>query len=104
VRCLDTNVFATPTPAERDLAPELRRTEAFEFILDAVRPAALLAHGREAEEHLRKLLGADLPRDGFAPVATAWGSMKVMAVRHLSRGWSYAQAEALGRALRDAAG
>ena len=103
VRCLDTNVFATPTPSESDLTPAMRRTEVFEFVLDAVRPAALLAHGKEAEEHLRRLLGAELPRDAFAPVRTSWGSINVMAVRHLSRGWSYAQAEALGRALRQAA-
>ena len=103
VSCLDTNVFATPTPAERDLPAEMRRTAAFELVLDAVRPAALLAHGKEAEVHLRWLLGAELPRERFEPVATPWGSMKVRAVRHLSRGWSYEQAEALGRALREAA-
>ncbi len=105
VRCLDTNVFSTPTPAERDLRAELRRTEVFDFVLDAVRPAALLAHGKEAELHLRRLFGVErLPGERFEPVATPWGGMRVMAVRHLSRGWSYAQAEALGRALRDAAG
>jgi hypothetical protein len=103
VRCLDTNVFSTPTPAERDLAPDLRRTDVFDFVLDAARPAALLAHGKEAADHLRRRLGAELPTEHFAPVPTPWGSMRVMAVRHLARGWSYAQAEALGRALREAA-
>jgi uracil-DNA glycosylase len=104
VRCLDTNVFSTPTPAERDLGPELRRTDVFDFVLDAVRPAALLAHGKEAADHLCRLLGvAQLPTERFEPVPTSWGSMRVMAARHLSRGWSYAQAEALGRALREAA-
>ena len=103
VRCLDTNVFSTPTPAERDLTADLRRTDVFDFVLDAVRPAALLAHGKEAADHLRRLLGTELPTEYFAPVPTPWGSMRVMAVRHLSRGWSYAEAEALGRALREAA-
>lgn len=104
VRCLDTNVFATPTPSERDLAPELRRTAPFDWLLGEVRPAALLAHGREAADHLRRLLGAaHLPADRFEPVATPWGPMRVRAVRHLSRGWSYADADALGRALREAA-
>jgi hypothetical protein len=104
VRCLDTNVFSTPTPAERDLAADLRRTDVFDFVLDAVRPAALLAHGKEAADHLRRLLGAgQLPSERFDPVPAPWGSMRVMAVRHLSRGWSYAEVEALGRALRDAA-
>jgi uracil-DNA glycosylase len=73
-------------------------------VLDAVRPAALLALGKEAADHLRRLLGADhLPAERFEPVPTSWGSMRVMAIRHLSRGWSYAQADALGRALREAA-
>jgi hypothetical protein len=104
VRCLDTNVFSTPTPAERDLGAELRRTDVFDFVLDAVRPAALLAHGKEAADHLRRLLGAErLSSERFEPVRTSWGSMRVMAVRHLARGWSYAEAEALGRALKDAA-
>lgn len=104
VRCLDTNVFSTPTPAERDLGAELRRTEVFDFLLDAVRPAALLAHGKEAADHLRRVLGADrLPADGFEPVTAPWGDVRVMAVRHLSRGWSYGQAEGVGRALGDAA-
>lgn len=102
VRCLDTNVFSTPTPAERDLSAELRRTEVFDFVLDAVRPAALLAHGREAADHLRRLLGTEPPRERFELVATPWGTMRVRAVRHLSRGWSYAQADELGRALREA--
>jgi len=104
VSCLDTNVFATPTPAERDLAPELRLTGTFDFVLGAVRPAALLAHGREAADHLRRLLTVErLPGERFEAVPAPWGSLRVMAVRHLSRGWSYAQAEALGRALREAA-
>lgn len=104
VRCLDTNVFSTPIPAERDLGAELRRTDVFDFLLEAVRPAALVAHGKEAADHLRRLLGADrLPADRFEPVPAPWGSMRVIAVRHLSRGWSYRQAEALGRALREAA-
>jgi hypothetical protein len=103
VRCLDTNVFSTPTPAERDLPPELRQTGVFDLVLDAVRPAAILAHGKEAAEHLRQLLGATLPADRFEPVPAPWGAVRVRAVRHLSRGWSYAEADALGRALREAA-
>lgn len=104
VRCLDTNVFSTPTPAERDLPPELRQTGVFDLVLDAVRPAAILAHGKEASEHLRRLLGVGaLSAEGFEPVPAPWGTVRVRAVRHLSRGWSYAQAEALGRALREAA-
>jgi uracil-DNA glycosylase len=104
VRCLDTNVFSTPTPAERDLPPELRQTGVFDLVLDAVRPAAILTHGREAREHLRRLLGvARLPEERFEPVPAPWGEVRVRAVRHLSRGWSYAEAEALGRALREAA-
>jgi uracil-DNA glycosylase len=104
VRCLDTNVFATPTPSERDLPAALRRTGVFDWLLHEVRPAAVLAHGREAADHLGRLLGAGaLPRDGFAPVPVPWGTLRVAAVPHLSRGWSYARAEALGRALREAA-
>jgi hypothetical protein len=103
VRCLDTNVFSTPTPAERDLPPELRQTGVFELVLEAVRPAAILVHGKEAREHLRRLLGAELATESFEPVRAPWGTVRVRAVRHLSRGWSYAGAEALGRELREAA-
>ncbi len=104
VRCLDTNVFSTPTPAERDLPPELRQTGVFDLVLHSVRPAAILAHGREAAEHLRRLFGVErLPAERFEPTPAPWGAVRVRAVRHLSRGWSYAGAEALGRSLREAA-
>jgi hypothetical protein len=95
VRVLEANVCGPP--GSRDGA-------VFELLLDHVRPRAILAHGREAGGYLEARFGAALPADRFAEVRAAWGPVRIRAVRHLSRGWTHAAADALGAELADAAG
>jgi uracil-DNA glycosylase len=95
VRVLEANVCGTTD--SRDAA-------VFEVLLDHVRPRAILAHGREAATYLHARFGMPVPANRFADVPTAWGAVRVRAVRHLSRGWAHAAADALGAELAAAAG
>jgi hypothetical protein len=101
IKCLETNLYAAPSRAAQHLASEGRHTACFDFLLTTIRPTAILVHGEEAADHLRGLLKAEsLLADRFVALPTSWGSVHVRAVGHLSRGWSYASAEELGRSLR----
>jgi hypothetical protein len=81
-----------------------QQTHAFQFLLDSIKPRALILHGSVARRKVARILGVDADRlsdTRFAPVATNGRSVMVRAVRHL-RSLSYPAAEALGRDLRKA--
>lgn len=46
--CLETNVYSKPTRMAAELRLKDRQNRILEFLLDAVRPAVVLAHGRAA--------------------------------------------------------
>jgi hypothetical protein len=103
VSCLETDVYAPP-PAGDGTGDGRSDAAVFDLLLERVRPRAILAHGRDAARHLAaRLGGAALPADRFAAVPAPWGTVRVRAVPHLARRWSYADADALGRELAAAA-
>ncbi len=84
IRSLETNVFSLPTEALCELRLADRRTTAFDFLLERVRPTVLVVHGRDAINHIRnKMVNAT-----------------VIAVPHFSRGWSQNRALELGANVR----
>jgi len=100
VRILETNLYASPTRAARDLAVSQRQTATFDFLLTSIRPIAIGVHGDKAIGHLTRVLNAKmLPQERFIAIPTGWGVVHVRAERHF-RGCSYARAEKLGVALR----
>ncbi len=86
VQCLETNLYALATAQAKELPAQHRSTALFDFLLSEIRPKVLLLHGKDAEQHLKKLST----------------SAQVIAVPHLSRGWSEVKAKELGRQIRDA--
>lgn len=56
VKCLETNIYSTPTVSIAELTPSLRSTAIFDFLFDTIRPAVVLAHGSDAAAHLGSLL------------------------------------------------
>lgn len=84
VRCLETNIYAAATPAAAELAARQRVTAPFDFLLSTLKPKLIVAHGVDAQEHLRR-----------AQVAC-----KVISVPHFARGWSRQRATALGQQIR----
>ena len=88
---LETNVFAAATAKESDLDAVDRDSSFFSFLVDLIRPAVIVAHGREAHRGVSAALGIEprlAPSKTLAPVEVPEGP-QVMAVPHFSRGWSY---------------
>jgi len=74
IHCLETNIYSIATPRARDLKLDQRNTEVFKFLLKAIRPRVVVAHGRKAVEAAEEL--------GIAQ------SAHVIPAKHLSRGIS----------------
>ena len=85
VRCLETNIYATPTEQATDLAIANRLTAPFDFLLKSVSPAIVVVHGKDAAVHLQ----------------TMRIEAYVISVPHFSRGWSRSAARDLGQQIRD---
>jgi len=55
VKCLETNVYSRAASRLKDLEPNDRRTELFDFLLKQIRPKVVLVHSEDAEQHVRGL-------------------------------------------------
>jgi len=84
VHCLETNIYSILTESAADLESQKPDTTSFDFLLSAIQPQVILTHGKEAEKYL------------CAMQCTA----KIIAVPHLSRGFSQERACELGRRTR----
>jgi hypothetical protein len=74
IPCLETNIYSTATPRARDLKRGQKDMEIFKFLLNAVKPRVVIAHGRKA-----------------AAAAKALGiseSAHLICAKHFSRGLS----------------
>jgi len=49
VRCLETNIYPAATAQAIELTDDHRRTDVFSFLLTAIRPKIVVAHGKDAE-------------------------------------------------------
>jgi len=102
IKCLETNIYATPAGSQRALGAGDRTTDAFDFLLKRIQPRVVFAHGMEAAEHITRALG--LPE--LKPPKYEWTSKRVgdtvlFAGSHLAYGWSFDKARQLGRELSD---
>lgn len=87
VRCLETNIYAAATAQATDLTGDQRRADPFVFLLTAIRPRIVVAHGKDAEIAVRDTCVDD--------------TTVVIAESHFSRGWSQHRARALGAKIGD---
>lgn len=101
LKCLETNIYSKPTEQARDLPEQERVTKPFDFLLNAIRPQAMLLHGQEAVKYTEEKFKAQFKLDSLQSIEVEWGNIRVMAVSHLSRGWSEKRAREVGQILRD---
>jgi hypothetical protein len=101
VRILETNLYVEPTPEAAALATSRRHTRVLEFLLEEIRPQAVLLHGREVAEQFQEIFSCRVGTD-FVETTIQGRSIRLAATRHLSRGVSRVTAERLGEAIRDA--
>lgn len=52
---LETNIYAFPTKRKKDLKPEHKITDVFEFLVSEINPKIILVHGNDANEILTRL-------------------------------------------------
>jgi hypothetical protein len=102
VKCLETNLYAKATIQASDLKEQERITRPFDFLLKTIRPVAILLHGKDAARHIETTFGTSLETNKMQPVQVEWGTLQVIAVPHLSRGWSERRAREVGQVLREA--
>jgi hypothetical protein len=102
VRCLETNVYATPTAQTRDLEQQYRSTKVFTFLLKEIRPRVIFVHGKDARMCMQNLACVD-EIELWQPVqlSVVGREVIVLAGPHLSRGWSRERARQIGNDLRD---
>jgi hypothetical protein len=92
VRCLETNLYATPTPEAQELLRSQRISETFNFLLDTIKPRVIVAHGEDAKAYIQNHLW------------TKQIGVHVKCVPHFAFGWSKLCAQELGRWIRFMAG
>ncbi|QKE63804.1 hypothetical protein HNE05_10690 [Aquipseudomonas campi] len=82
-RILETNIYASATEDAKGLAGSMRCSRAFDFLVDALKPRLVVAHGNHAVDHMR----------------TKYPGLQTIAVKHFSRGWSQQAAWDLGLSI-----
>lgn len=83
VPILETNIFARATATKAELALKDRSSEPFRFLVAAIKPKLIVAHGADAHVAVDQLR------------TTA----QIIKIPHLSRGWSKEGAKEFGRSL-----
>lgn len=84
VKCLETNIYSAPSAESSDLGAKDRVSDAFDFLLETVSPRVIVAHGKDAAEHL----------------AGRANTVRILNVSHFSRGWSRERAADLGHEIK----
>jgi len=59
VSVLETNLYSKASHRAGDLVQNERDTSAFHFLLQAIQPKIILAHGDETEQAIRSMIGSD---------------------------------------------
>ncbi len=85
-KCLETNIYAKATEEALDLQERNRITAPFDYLLERITPKLVVAHGKDAAEHLH---AQNL-------------KCELMCVPHFARGWSEKKARELGLSVREA--
>jgi hypothetical protein len=101
IKCLETNLYGTATETAKDLDASAQNLDVFEFLVREIAPQVILLHGSEARRSMECLAGLQLEPDSLTDVSLGSHQAKVIAVCHLSRGWSQIKARALGGQLRE---
>lgn len=80
---LETNIYSSATEDASDLTHNMRCTRPFDFLIERLKPHLVVAHGNDAADHMR----------------TAHTGVRIVAVKHFSRGWSQQAARDLGLSI-----
>ena len=87
-KILETNLYAKATPIAAELLQDDRKIDLFNFLVNTIKPKILFLHGKETKEDVERLLSVDLVENEFVECNISNDMVKVLFMKHLSRGWS----------------
>lgn len=95
-RCLETNIFSSPSINLKTLDNSLKSTEIFSFLIKTIRPKAIFIHGSNPAEFIKKEFNVRFQplkpvvveyetKNAISPYVFEWhfGKMAICATRHL---------------------
>ncbi|WP_010522066.1 hypothetical protein [Aquimarina agarivorans] len=99
IKTLETNLFVKATPTADKLKSEDRESSVFEYLLESIKPKILFLHGNEVIEYFEKLYGIKIVKDKIEIFDILEVKTNILAMNHLSRGWSKQKSIELGKRL-----
>ena len=107
-RCLETNIYSSPSETAATLAERRMATAPFDFLLRTIRPDVVLAHGDDAIAHFSRLSRTELRWGQEVRVTLGDKELWVLTESHFGRprggqGWSRERAAGVGRRLKELA-
>ncbi len=99
-KTLETNLFVKATPTANELMSEDRESSVFEFLLETIKPKIIFIHGNEVIEYFEKLYNLKITKDKVTNYEILGTKMNILAMNHLSRGWSKQKSLELGKLLK----
>ena len=100
VKILETNLFVKATPTAKELKAGDRRSEVFEYLLETIKPEVIFLHGKQTIKYFEKLYDIKIVKDKIGCFEILGTKTKVLAKKHLSRGWSEESTKELGKELK----
>ena len=100
IKTLETNLFVKATPTADELKSQDRESSVFEYLLETIKPKILFIHGNEVIEYFEKLYGIKITKGKIENFKILKTSTNILAMNHLSRGWSKQKSVELGELLK----
>lgn len=77
-----------------------RESSVFEYLLETIKPKIIFIHGNEVIEYFEKLYDLKITKNEVADFEILGTKTKILAMNHLSRGWSKQKSMELGEFLK----
>ena len=100
IKTLETNLFVKATPTADELTNIDRESSVFEFLLKSIKPKIIFIHGNEVIEYFQKLYRIKIEKDKIGNFEILGTKTNLLAMNHLSRGWSKQKSIELGEKLK----
>ena len=100
IKTLETNLFVKATPTADELKKKDRESSVFEFLLKTIKPKIIFIHGNEVIEYFQKLYGIKIEKNIIENFEILGTKTSLLAMNHLSRGWSKQKSIELGEQLK----
>ena len=100
LKTLETNLFVKATPTAKELKTEDRKPCVFNFLLQTIKPQIILIHGNDVIKNFNEFYNVNIKKGEISNIDILGTKINVLAVNHLSRGWSKQKSYELGEFLK----